>query len=333
MGFRPHQAVLALAGVAIIAAWLFSAHAPWWWVPVGVATASMALPVSGADTVGSLVGTGLNFYSRSRWHVLEVLDVDQGTMIMAKGSSPVRCYRLGHRGRLDLAEGDLRVGEALRDLTDSLAQRSSETRLSLHVLSRGDAPITILALEPDINAPRGWSDGVDLASVVAPAPGVLERWTYLRRDATLLRCYRVLDFSAVQERRTLLETLLREVTTTSVSLMVEVLPSSRARRLTARAAHQLDSDVAAASAAGFRRSARTSARQARLARREVSVAQGRALLRVAVYVTTEAANLHDLREAHRSLWRGAQEAGLQLERGVGRQFRWWSAQLPGGPVW
>ena len=333
MGFFPHQAVVALLGVGVMVIGLFSGRSAWWWAPLSVAAASLALPISAGDTLGQLVGTFLRFVARSRWHELEVLDIEQSTLIVAKGSINVRCYEFQHRGRLDLAESDRQLSQALRDLTDALAQRSNSSRVSLHLVHLGDTPVTVLALEPDVSAPRGWSDGVNLARMVACAPKVLERWSYLRHDTKLVRCYRVLDFSAVRPARSLLEGLQRETRTTNVSLMVEVLSSSRARRLTARAAHQLDSDVAAAAAVGFRRSARTRARQSRLERRENAVAQGRALLRVAVYATIEAADLSELRRAHESLWRGAHETGLRLERGFGQQFRWWSAQLPGGPSW
>ncbi|HUY42184.1 MAG TPA: hypothetical protein VMU98_00300 [Acidimicrobiales bacterium] len=333
MGFFAHQAVVALLAAGVTAIGLFQGRSPWWWAPLSVGTASLALPVGGGDTLGQLSGTFLHFLARSRWHELEVLDVERSTLIVSKGSTNVRCYQFQHRGRLDLAEGDREFAQALRDLTDALAQRSSASRVSLHLAHLGDAPVTVLALEPEVSAPRGWSDGVDVASMVASAPMVFERWSYLRHDTKLVRCYRVFDFSAIRSTRSLLEGLQREARTANVSLMVEVLSSSRARRLTARAAHQLESDVAAASAVGFRRSARTRARQSRLDRRETAVAQGRALLRVAVYVTIEAANLGELRLKHASLWRGAHETGLRLERGFGRQFRWWSAQLPGGPSW
>jgi len=333
MGFFAHQGVVALLAVGVTMFGLFDGRSPWWWVPLSLVTASLAFPVGGGDTLGQLVATLVHFLIRSRWHQVDVLNVDQSTLIVAKGSANVRCYAFEHRGRLDLTEGDRQLGQTLRDLTDALAQRSSSSRVSLHLVHSGDTPVTVLALEPEVSAPRGWSGGVDVASMVASAPLVFERWSYLRHDSKLVRCYRVLDFSAVRSTRSLLEGLQRETRMTNVTLMVEVLSSSRARRLTARAAHQLESDVAAASAVGFRRSARTRARQSRLDRRETSVAQGRALLRVAVYATIEAATLSELRAAHVSLWRSAHETGLRLERGFGLQFRWWSAQLPGGPSW
>ena len=71
----------------------------------------------------------------------------------------------------------------------------------------------------------------------------------------------------------------------------------------------------------------------RLAQRETLVASGRALLRVAVYVSVHAQTKDELRTSLEAVLANAQEAGLRYERGLGRQATWLCQQLPGGPGW
>lgn len=332
MGVRPHQVALLLGAGSALAGWLVADHRAWWLLVAALTCGTLALRASAGDTVAEVVQLGVRQFLRSRWRQVDVFSVDTHTFISAASRSSFRCYELEHRGRLDLTGGDHALGESLRDLADALAQRSGSSRFSLHVVDRRGDVTTVLVLAPELTPPSGWRTLEDTARLVSAAPAVLERWSYLRRDESLIRCYRVFDFSAVRETRPLLESLQRAGSPSSLSLHVEVLSASRARRVSARAAHQLDSDVAAATAAGFRRSARTSARQRRVAERENLVAEGRALVRLGVYVTIEAPSLSALRAAHDELWRHAHDHGLRLERGWGRQYAWWSAQLPGSPA-
>lgn len=332
MGVRPHQVVLLLGATSTLAWWLVAERRAWWLLATALTSGALALRVSAGDTAAELVHLGLRQSLRSRWRQVDVFGVDTHTCIAAASRASFRCYELEHRGRLDLTGADHALGESLRDVADALAQRSGTSRFSLHVVAIGGDVITVLVLAPEVTPPSGWRVLDDPTRLVSAAPAVLERWSYVRRDETLVRCYRVFDFSAVRETRPLLESLQRAGSASSLSLHVEVLSSSRARRVSARAAHQIDSDVAAATAAGFRRSARTSARQRRVAERETLVADGRALLRLGVYVTIEASTLSALRTAHDELWRHAHDDGLRLERGWGRQYAWWSAQLPGSPA-
>ncbi len=332
MGVRPHQAALLLVAASALASWLVADRRAWWSLAAALACAAFAVRVSAGDTVAELVHLGVRRGLRSRWHQIDVFDVETHTFISAKSRASFRCYELEHRGRLDLTGGDRALGESLRDVADALAQRSTTSRFSLHVIDLGGEATTVLALAPEVSAPSKWRPLDDHERLVSAAPAVLERWTYVRHDDQLVRCYRVFDFSAVRETRPLLASLQRAGSASSLSLHVEVLSASRARRLSARAAHQLDSDVAAATAVGFRRSARTIARQSRLAERESLVAEGRALVRLGVYVTIGADSLSALRDAHTQLWRHAHDHGLRLERGWGRQYAWWCAQLPGSPA-
>jgi len=52
-----------------------------------------------------------------------------------------------------------------------------------------------------------------------------------------------------------------------------------------------------------------------------------------VFVTVHAVSLGELRARGKELLRSAEESGLRLERGAGRQAPWYCFQLPGGPGW
>jgi hypothetical protein len=162
---------------------------------------------------------------------------------------------------------------------------------------------------------------------------VYERYTYLRTPDCLLRVFRVRDFSSVPESKSLLEQLLRSPVALDVSVHVDVIAGVKSHRLAARAVHRVRSDEATSSAAGFRKSARSSRSFDRLVQREALVARGRALMRVGVYVVVEGSSFEELERRSAAIWRRAHDGGLRLERGRARQFEWYRAQLPGGPRW
>ncbi len=161
---------------------------------------------------------------------------------------------------------------------------------------------------------------------------LLERVTYLRGQHCVARVYRIRDFSGASSGA-LVERWARASTTKDLSIHFDVVASGRARRLAARAVHRAASDDVVARRAGFRRSARVARSGDRLAERERLTAEGRALVRLAVYAVVWAPSLTDLATKGRELSREAEEAGLRLERGVGRQVAWFRAQLPGGVGW
>src|SRR5487761_1119260 len=145
MGVRPHQALAAFASALLVVAGLTGALRPAWWVPSAVFVAATALPWGVADTVGELAGVAVAFGARERFHHARVLDVDGDAVIVAGGTTAIHCYELDHRGRLDLNGERERVGEALRELADVLAQRDATTHFSLHVVDVGAQPRTLLS--------------------------------------------------------------------------------------------------------------------------------------------------------------------------------------------
>jgi hypothetical protein len=70
-----------------------------------------------------------------------------------------------------------------------------------------------------------------------------------------------------------------------------------------------------------------------MVQREALVANGRSLIRVAVFVVVRATSLEMLHQRSLEVWRHAHDTGLRLERGRGAQARWYAAQLPGGASW
>jgi len=162
---------------------------------------------------------------------------------------------------------------------------------------------------------------------------MLERWTYVRVADQLIRVLRIRDFSSVAEGQALLEKVQFASAWSDVSLHVEVVAGAKAQRMSARAVHRMRSDDAASQAAGFRRTARSSRSLDRLREREALVAQGKALLHVAVFLVVRASTLSTLEHDVASVTHRALEAGLRVESGRGRQASWYCAQLPGGPGW
>jgi len=189
-----------------------------------------------------------------------------------------------------------------------------------------------------VAAPSGWAPRNSLAlEVLEAASGtraqLLERFTYVRTPDRLARTFRVLDFSSVPPTRGLLEELLRSLTPLDVALHVEVVGAERAQRVASRAVHRVGSDDSTTRAAGFRRTARSARNLERLAQREVLVAAGRSLLRLATFVVVSGSTYAELQARSAAVWRTSHDAGLRLERGWGRQGPWYRSQLPGGPGW
>jgi len=326
-------------GVGLLSQWLFSSVAPTSEFIVALALFTCAAPSADGLTVGEQLAVALRYFVRSHWSVISALEFGDDMALWANGEVAFCGYELVHRGRLDLSGRDVANAEALRALADAASATRAGQHFSAHVFRRNDQRSTLLALPPGVPVPDGWKKGNDLARRVigldndAPSLHLLERFTYLRAPEQLLRLYRVRDFNAAPSERGLLDAILKSSTPLDLALHVDVVSGARAQRLSARAVHQVGSDDATSRAVGFRRTARATRNYDRLAQREALVASGRALLRVAVFLMVRASSLEELHKQGDALWRHAHDAGLRVERGWGRQARWYRAQLPGGPSW
>jgi len=334
MGVRRHQALLALLGVVLVGDGVMN-RGPLVEVLLGAIVLGGAVPATEGRTVGEYGAVVLRFLTRRHWRESTIREFGLDVMLWSKGEVTFRGYRLRHLGRLDLSGRDVALTESLAALVDAASAARGPRHLSQHVHHRGNGGATLLALPADLSPPDGWVLDNELALEVlgAVADGnvrYLERFSYVRTPASLARVYRVRDFSAVPHSRPLLEQLLRAPSSADVSLHLDVVSGNTASRQAARAVHRVDSDDVSARAVGFRRSARSARSIERLSEREILVAQGRALIRVTVFVVVRAESLEALHDHSVAIWRHAHDAGLRLERGRGVQARWFHAQLPGG---
>ena len=332
LGLDRLQLVLLALGAAVLADALLRTHLVVL-VGLGVALLAAALPVGERVSVAERLGLALAYAVRP--HVTPVV-VERGNpcVVHALASATTRGYALRHRGRLDLSGADLELARRVAQSLDALATAPGGRHASLHVVRDDDDVATLLCLGG--RAPEGWTrDDALLARVsgvgLADHLWLLERLSYLRTTDGVCRVLRVRDYSAATVP--LLAGLQRRRATTTVSLHLDVLDEARARRRVERLSHAATSNGAAASSWGFRETSRARRRVARTLEREARVAEGRALVRLAVFVTVRAARLEDLDDAVAGTVRAARECGLVLDRGLGRQAHWYCQSLPGGPGW
>ncbi len=338
IGVRRHQAVLVLLGFGLASDWIMSARAPTGELLLGVVLLAGAVPAGDGLTVGEHALVAARYILRSHWFEFTARELGDDIVLWARAEVSFRGYELAHRGRLDLSGRDIALAEELAVLADAASAARTGQHFSQHVVSNRTSTSTLLTLPGDAAMPDGWRSNAALArSVVgigdSTSQRLLERFTYIRTPSELARVYRVRDFSSVPRTRALLEQTLRSPVPFDLAVHFEVMAGSKAQRLAARAVHRVRSDDATSTAAGFRRTARSSRNYERLARRETLVASGRSLLRLAVFLVVRGDSLDEVQQRAALVWRSAHDAGLRLERGRGRQLSWYVAQLPGGPSW
>lgn len=298
-----------------------------------------ALPARDGLTGGQLLGVAVAYGTRSRWSTVAMQPTGSAWDLRARGSVSIRGFELEHRGRLDLSGADIDNAERLRELVNGLSTRVASSHLSLHVTADSEGAHTLLTLEDGAAPCEGWRVNAQLVRDVvglegdARSLGLLERWSYVRTSRGVARVVRVGDFTAAAGNRALLEQLQRSSGDVSISLHFDVVGAAKAQRTAARAVHRMGSDGEASRAAGFRRTARSALSLERLAQREELVVGGQALMRVGVFVVVRADSIGELRLSTEHVLRSAEQSGLRIERGVGRQLLWFCFQLPGGPGW
>lgn len=339
IGIRRHQAALVVAGLGLVGDWVVRAHGVILEAEAGGLSLLCAIPAYDGLTIGELLAIGIRYWSRSRWTSLVVVRERRALSLRARGHALLQGFELQHRGRLDLSGRDLQSARDLASFADALATSEQSRHVSLHVSASSQCARTLLSLPEATDAPDGWSENHELVLDVAGLTGgadsmwLLERWRYLRSSSEVIRVMRIRDFTAVPDGQALLEHLQQSTGQLVVALHFDVVGGARAQRIAARAVHRSSSDGAASHAVGFRRTARADRALERLGQRESLVASGRALLRIAVYVSVHASTHDQLHHDVQEVLRSAHGAGLRCERGVGRQALWHSQQLPGGPGW
>jgi len=337
IGVRRHQALLVISGLGLVGDAVVRARAPMIELLAGLVLALAAVPLANGDTVAQYAGVAAYFALRPRWRTVDVERSEAGARVAARGHATVHGYRLGHVGRLDLAGRDLDSAAALARFVDALASAGEDRHVSLHVRTAPAGPTTLLAIDGDAVPPTEWArdDALVAATVdVAGQPGwMLERWGYLRTRDGARATLRVRDFTASAPGHAVLASAQLASDQICVAVHAAVVSSPRGLRLAERAVHRHRSDGATSAAAGFRRTARVEHSFERLREREAQVAAGRALIRLAVFVTVRAQSLSELGAEVVRVRRALHESGLRADRGRGRQAEWFCGQLPGGPSW
>ena len=338
-GIRRHQAILIILGLGLVGDWTIGPHAKMVELALGVAALCAASPAYDGLTVSELAVVSLRYVTHRRWFLITTQTNGAALNVTAHGNVAVQGFELLHHGRLDLSGADVELSARFVDQIKGMATTNETSHVSVHVRSLPQVAGTLMTLRMNSQTPEGWRENGGLLrelvglAVGADNAGVLERWNYLRSETEVVRVFRVSDFSGASVQRALLEKLQQSAHHPEIAFHLDVLPSSKAHRVASRAVHQLSSDAAASSAVGFRRSARSKRTLRRLNEREELVANGDALLRIGVFVIVRAASRALLRAASADVIRSAEDSGLRLHRGVGRQVLWYCFQLPGGPGW
>lgn len=339
IGVRRHQAMLVIAGLGLAGDWVVRSSGVLVELFAGCLLLICALPVLDNLTVGEWVMVGVRFVLRSRWTLVALTSDRAALTLRARGSAEARGFELRHRGRLDLSGQDVEKAQELLAFADAMATSDRTSHVSVHVSSTREHARTLLTLREGVQAPESWTENeLLLRDTIGVTPSTnslwfLERWRYLRGIQGLVRVVRIRDFTAAPEGNALLERLQQSSDHVTVALHLDVVTTSRAQRMTARAVHRTGTDDAASRSVGFRHTARAQRALERLAQREALVAGGRALLRIGVYVSVRAPSQRQLNASVTEVLLRAHEAGLRCERGLGRQAVWFCHQLPGGPGW
>ena len=338
IGIRRHQSVLVIIGLLLVGDFIVRAANSSDELVTGVILLLAAVPTVDGLTVAEFAVVAGGYLIRPKWLRVRLRTVDDVVVVDARAKIHCRGFELTHRGRLDLSGRAERDATAFGEFVDSLAVRDDDRHVSVHVCARDSQRRTLLSLPPETRPPEMWVLNNDLTRRVAHAVGDdvswhLERWGYLRRSIGVVSVMRVCDFSGARSKESLLERVQLSCGDTDVAVHVDVIGARRAARLSARAVHRQGSDDASSLAAGFRRSARSARASQRTREREILVAAGRALLRLSVFLVVHADTVDELGERVAQVRRRAADAGLQCERGGGRQAMWFSLQLPGGPGW
>lgn len=268
------------------------------------------------------LGVLVSYLTRSRWTVVRWRRDGDAVAINARGSARVALYDAAFHGRLDLAgeaEERWRDGTAM---LERLATRATPQRVSWH-----RATTTFVAMPPDASPPSPFLTPRTEPDDLAASSWVYEHWRYLE-FVDGVAC--VLRLVSDHDARGPLAWSLDDAT---ITMVCEVIPNRVARRRVARRTHAATTDAALARRMGFRHSASAALRFSRTQRHEQLVAQGRALVRVAVFVVVRATDPAALARARQRVRDRAEQDGFLLETGFGRQAEWWCASLPGAPRW
>jgi hypothetical protein len=335
-GLARHRLLLLLGALGVSLAALVTHGERWWEWCVALALALLAAPGTAGRSCYELVAIEIRFWLRRRvtWSVVTV--TPKGLVLTSRHECRAEVYELSHRGRLDLSGHDTGLAARLTQLVEAIAEGGVGAHVALHVESReGAPPTTTLSTTSPIAAAPEWrraGDGGVPRTLRVGRNALLERRDHLRTRDGVLRTLRVGRFAPGRETSGL-AVLGEHADWLTLSVHVAVVPTARARRLTARAVHRVGSDAQVTRSAGFRWSARREWELDALRQREQAVAAGAALCQWALYLVVRASSLEELRARVDDVMAVSRATGLRLDVGSARQREYFEFQLPGGPGW
>ena len=334
-GLARHRLVLGLGalGVSLLA---LVTHGRWWEWCAALALVLLTVPGTTGRSCYEMAATEVRFWMRRRLTWSVVTPTPEGLVLTSRHECRVEVYELLHRGRLDLSGHDAGLAARLAQLVEAIAEGGVGAHVALHVESReGAPPATTLSTTSPIAAAPEWrrvADGGVPRTLRVGRNALLERRDHLRTRDGVLRTLRVSRFAPGRETAGL--AVLGERTGwLTLSVHAAVVPTARARRLTARAVHRVGSDAQMSRSAGFRWSARREWELDALRQREQAVAAGAALCQWALYLVVRAPTLEELRARVHDVVALSRAAGLRLDMGGAQQHEFFEFQLPGGPGW
>ena len=314
MGIKRHQGVLLIGGLTLGGDFILRPHATGIEGVTAVVMVTLSMPAKDLMSIGQWVAVLVRFFYRTR---LSPFTVERTTL-----AEEMPTFELLHRGRMDLSGEDQNCIKVMMEVCDGLSLLNETSHVALYALQRGNERATVLRLPRSFGPASGFQtmtqrDEKDGAKEIS-----LERWRYIRSDNAVVRYYQVHDFATSRSESGFMTALLRSGAKCDVAVHIEVLGARRGKQSAERAVHGRESDQLISSRSGYRFTAARARQSERLRERELSVASGRALLRLSVLIEVRGSNLRELRERCAHVEQMSASSGLRLHSGRGRQETW-----------
>ncbi len=291
------------------------------------ASALLFVPLDG-EALGTWSAIILRFFSRSRWTACRYEHEGPDTHLTLRGRRKQRWATARFLGRSDLTDSAGSYWRDFESMLRRLAAFDEPTRFALYDYHVDETPTASLWVDREV----AWSAPWQTAS--APRPWALdsgwfrEEWSYVRDATHFVAVVRVTADSVAVSN--LFDRLRSPTAEWEVSLHGEVVPRRSALRRVRRASHATRSDDQLSRTFGFLPSAQRGMEHRAVVEREHLVAQGDALVKIALLLTCRATSLSELRHRVRAAVAHARTAGVKVQRGWGSQIDWFVLIHGGG---
>lgn len=322
-------ALIAALGLATVVT-VTNTWSPGSVVVVGAVIGAALVTIDHEPLLATLL-VALSYLSRSRWTAVAYEHKGSEPSIELRGCRTIRWARAQHVGRLDLADREDSAWRHVEEWLTRLAQRGEGTRVSLVELPGVATPDVLLGSEAPLSWPAHWHEVPTPRELAVEGPWWRESWSFLQGRSEYVCVLRLVALPG--EANHLFDLLRAPSSEWFVILHAEVQPRSLALRQTRRATHAVRSDSHFAHAWGFLAGASEQREAQNVARREMNVAHGDALLKLSALVVVRAATIAQLDENVEALRSRASDVGCTLQRGWGQQVLWFATAFGGGPSW